>query len=1040
MKKNDLVNSHSKFLQKLCYIFILFLNTIGFVFAQDHLDISGKITDIQGEALPGVNVVVKGSTRGTLTDVEGYFELKKVPVTSNLLFTYIGYKSIERTLGSQTSFSITMEEDIAALETIVVVGYGQTQNTKEISTSITKVTPAQIEGLQMYDATQALQGVAPGVVVAQESGSPGAPLTVRVRGIGSSNNANPLYLVDGVQVPNTDFLNPSDIADVSVLKDAASSAIYGSRGGNGVVMIQTKSGKRNMQNPKISISGYYGVQTLGNKPDLMNRDEYIDFYNRSVDYYSVYDPGNVPARGKITSEEAALLPDTDWYDEVFEETPLSNLYLSLQDGKEDYSYALSAGIYQQDGMVGGKQNKSNFKRLSLRGSFEKDLFRGFNVTIGGSIVQTDRNFLNENTPQTGAATLNYINTLPPVFPAYAPNGEIFNPGRLNPVPDVNGVDLFALGAVTNPFVALQLTNQNAVTNIKATHLGASYEIAAFKFSTNFAYYGTRRFNKNFTPTYRYTEQGLANTISSLTEATTDFSRTQWNNTVSYDLPATDDTHALQVLLGTSVLQERMETGSKTGSNFYVNTFEEVNFALMQDPSQIIVHTPGITETGLLSFFGRVNYAYKEKYLLGATFRADASSRFSQSNRTGYFPSVSVGWNISEEDFMQQAGFLDLLKLRASWGINGNDNIAPYQYEPQITTDARYVDGSGGQTLGLAPFVLANPDVKWEEVAQINVGLDANLFNNRLGITVDYYVKKTTDMLAPVGTPDLVGQGTPFKNIADVENKGLEVLINHKNRVSEDFEYNIQVNLNHFTNKITSLGAEGTPVNSGFVAPAWAAPISKTDNGQAIAGFYGYEVAGLDGQGDFIFKDNNGDGEVTADDKTFIGNPFPDLIYGLSAGATYKNFDIDLRFFGNHGNDIYKAFIRHDAPFLNKPVAYLNSWTPTNTDTDIPRSALLGVGTSQQNEVSDFYVEDGSFLKLRTITLGYTLPKSISNAVKASKIRFYVTAQNLFVFTRYSGVDPEIGQAQSASFLDVGIDRGFYPQPRVFLGGFQIDLF
>jgi TonB-linked SusC/RagA family outer membrane protein len=1036
MQLNQIIRKVSnKLLLCCCFLWVLAMVASTQTALAQATKIQGVVLSKEGP-VPGATIMVEGTTRGVVSDSDGKYSIE-AKAGEVLVFSFIGFATQKVTVGAKTQINVTLGFDEKSLDEIVVVGYGQTQNNRTMSTAISKVTSKSIEALPVYRTEQALQGTAPGVIVLQESGSPGAPLTVRIRGVSSSSNASPLYLVDGMQVPNMDFLNSSDIANMSVLKDAASSAIYGARGGNGVVLVQTKTGSRGLKKPKISVSGYYGVQSLFNKPDLMDKDQFISFYNNSVDYYNEHGlSGSIPARGKFTAAEAAALPNTDWYDAVFEETPISNFFANIVDGGNDYSYSISAGLYKQDGMVGGNVGKSNFQRKSVRGSFEKDLFKGFNISINGTLAQTDRNYLRENTSETGFGIMNYLNSLPPIYPVFAANGEIFNPGRQSPVPNYNGIDLPVVGAVSNPMLGLQLTNQNAVNDVVSTGVAASYKIANFKVATNFSYYSFNLSDRSFIPTYDFPEQTFTNIAATLTESQTKFWRTQWENTVTYDLSSSKD-HKLQALAGMSIIRDESRVSSMQGVGFFVNSLAEANFSLMDDPSQIVVTPVNINETAWLSFFGRVNYSFKEKYLFSATLRSDASSKFGTNNRTGYFPSFSAGWNISEEPFLKGFKSLNLLKLRASWGVNGNDQIANYQYTSQITTSAQYIL-NGSQTVGIAPVTLANPDIRWERVAQTNFGLDMNLFNNRLGITFDYYVKKTTDMLAPTGTPILVGQTAPFKNVADVENQGIELLINHKNRVNKNFSYNVQVNFATSRNKVTALG-EGQPIASAFVQPSWQQPISRTDVGHPIASFYGYVTDGLDDTGNLKFKDLNGDGTVDDNDQTFIGNPYPDLVYGVTAGIEYKGFDFSFFMLGNQGQDIYKAYIRPDAVNVNKPASFANAWTSSNQNTNVARSNLFG-NNNGHDQISDYYIEDGSFLRLKTITLGYTLPKRISNYLKASKIRVYVTAQNLFMLTNYSGIDPEIGQSSAASFLDVGIDRGFYPQPRTILGGFQISLF
>ncbi len=1021
----------------LLLTFVIFAYLISY--AQE-VTVKGVVTSSEtGNPIPGVNVLIKGTTNGTITNVDGAYTLN-ANMGETLVFSFIGMIPQDIVISSET-INVKLSEEVSDIDEVIVVGYGQTQNKRTTSTALTKISANKIESLPISRPEQTLQGTAPGVIVQQQSGSPGAPVSVRIRGIGSANQSAPLYIVDGMQVPDLRFLNASDIADISILKDAASSAIYGARGGNGVVLVQTKTGKRKLGGPKVTVSGYHGVQSLLKKPEVMDRDQYIDYFNNAVDYHNTYlinagNNNNLPGgngfRGKITEAESASLPDTDWYDELFDSAPTSNLHFGLMDGGEDFSWSLSGGYFTQDGMAGGDTNDANFVRRSLRGSFEKDVVKGLNFFVNGSFAQADRNFLFENAADTQAPNIaNFASSLAPIFPTHQ-DGEIFNPGKVGSVV-VNDVTLFGVGAITNPLLILESVDQNELRNTLAINTGLKYEISDIKLTSSLDYYQYNQTNKLFSPTYNYPTQGFQNSINVFQETVDKFKRYQWTNTASYKMKNLD-AHSLEFLGGMSIQEDEYISEERIGTDFYVNTIDEVNFGLIKDPSRAIVRPTSIDETGWVSFFARANYSYKQKYIFSATFRADASSKFSEDNRTGYFPSFSAGWNLSEEPIFQGSDIFDLLKIRASWGKNGSDRIDNYQYALQTNSSTRYLYGGQTQAPGIAPSTMANPDIKWETVTQTNIGLDANLFKSKLGITFDYYIKKTTDMLASVGTPDAVGLFAPAKNVADVENKGIELLLTHKNRISPDFKYEISFNFNKFNNEVTKLG-EGQPFTSGAVAPSWPA-ISRTDVGEPIASFYGRVVEGLDDEGNLVFK-TDGDGNIV---REYIGNPYPDFIYGINGSMEFKGFDFGFFIYGNQGNDIYKAWVRPDGNYFNVPESYANAWTADNQNTSIARPTLFGFGGSGVNYVSDYYVEDGSFIKLKNITLGYTLPKKISNAIHASKIRFYVSAQNLFVITDYTGGDPEIGQATGDSYLDVGIDRGFYPQPKVFLGGFQIDLF
>lgn len=1005
--------------------------------------VTGKVTDENGDGLPGAAVQIQGTATGSVTDMDGDYSIEATS-DATLVVSFIGYVSQSFAVGSRSVIDVNLTPDAEQLEEVIVIGYGQTQNSRTVSTAITKVTAKDIERLPVSRPEQALQGTAPGIIVMQESGSPGSPLTLRIRGVSSANNAAPLYIVDGVQVPSLQYMNSADIDNINVLKDAASASIYGARGGNGVVLVTTKNGKRNTKTPKVSINGFYGVQSLATKPDLMNKDQFIEYYNNSVDWYTAHTDGStIPDLNgdgtrddKFSTADAAALPDTDWYDEVFNEASMYNLHGSVQGGGDDYSYAFSSGLFTQNGIVGGDQDKSNFTRKSVKFDFEKDLAKGLNVRASTTFSSVDNNSLNVNQAGTGVAIMNYVGAIPAIYPTHDENGELFNPGRQNPVPNVGSVNLPIVGAVTNPLWSMEITNINTKVDVNVLSFGASYERFGFKLNSTYSYIGLDVKNKSFTPVADYPVQTFTVTDATLTENYTDFRRSQWENTLSYDLTDQGD-HDLTLLLGTSVIEDVSTIGSASGTGLFVNNLNDAEFALMHVPTDINVTPNQITENGWLSFFGRVNYAFKEKYLFSATLRSDAASKFSPDNRRGFFPSVSAGWNVSEESFLQGSGFIDLLKVRASWGVNGNDQInSSYAYLNTLNTNSQYILG-GQQTLGIAPATLANESIKWEEVSQFNVGIDANLLNNRVGLTLDYYEKKTSDMLAPVGVPALAGPAS-FSNVAEVKNSGLEIILSHKNTLDNGLKYNVGFNLATINNEVTDLGL-GQPISSANIQPSWSEPIARTDEGQPIASFYGFKVESIDDEGNLVFADIDGVDGITDDDKTYIGNPYADFTYGVTVELEYKGFDISAFLFGSQGNDIYKAYLRPDAANTNKPAEFVNSWTDTNTNSGLARSTLFGQN-GNLGRVSDYYIEDGSFSRLKTLTLGYTLPSAFASKISASKIRFYVTIQNLFTNTDYSGADPEIGQSSGNQFLDVGIDRGFYPQPRTVMGGFQINLF
>ena len=991
------------------------------------VNVSGTVFDDSGETLIGVNILVKGTNSGTVTDFDGKYEVS-AERGATLVFSYTGFTTQEIVVGNSTVIDVTLLPDTEILGEVVVIGYGQTQNKRATTTAVATITGGQIDELRTARPETALQGSAPGVIVAQTSGSPGAPLTVRMRGVGSPNASTPLYLVDGIQVPNLEYLNTGDIASISLLKDAASAAIYGSRGGNGVVLVQTKQGKRNSDKTSISLSSYYGVQNLAYKPELMNRDQYIDYYNNAVANYEM----PTGFRGAFTDAERNALPDTDWYDAIFDENaPTSNIHLSFADGGEKFDYSVAGGIFNQDGLVAGEVGKSDYQRKNVRGTINADLAKNLQLSVSADYTNVTRNFLIENSGGTGTALMNYITAIPAIYPTHAENGELFNMGRQNPNPEFNGVPLNVLGAVTNPLWSIEITNRDAVQNVLLLSGALSYQpVENLNIRGSYSYYKLDALNRSFTPLLNYPEQTFTTTgFVSYSEAPNEVQNSQYNLTAEYTFDDMGGGHGLKVLGGFEVIQGYTNLGGNTANagSYLVNDFESVNFALASDISTAIV-TPGVeAEVGLLSYFGRINYDYKDKYLLSVSLRNDQSSNFGANNRSGIFPAVSAGWLLSEESFFNVKA-IDLFKVRASWGVNGSDAAAPYSYVATVTTNAQYAGNPGITQTGLA-----NPDLKWEELTQTNVGLDINMFNSALGLTVDYYVKNTADILLRANTPLSTGLNPSFVNVGTVKNAGFEVLLSYRNRVNEDFKWNAAIGMGYNQNEVTSLGENGQALEGGFTGQLYADPITLTALNQPISSFYGYVVEGIDANGNMLFRDldksGNDQTQPNSGDKAIIGNPLPDYTFGLTLGANYKGFDLNAYFYGVQGNDIFDATIRYDAIGSNRPVGYAdNSNAPQN---------LFSAGSAGEQLVSDFHVQDGSFIKLKNLSLGYTFSDNIADRIRADRIRLYVAGQNLLILTKYTGADPEIGENALNNYLDMGIDRGYYPQPRSIIFGFQL---
>ncbi len=985
------------------------------IFSQN---ITGNVAS-GSEPLPGVTVIIKGSINGTTTDFDGNYNIKGTDSSSILVFSYLGYKTKEVLVDRQSKINVVLEESSETLSEIVLIGYGQSQSKRTLSTALSEVSKKQIEDLPVAQAENILQGAAPGVVVQQNSGSPGSTSTIRIRGVASALSSDPLYIVDDFPVPNLQHLNPDDIKSLVVLKDAASTSVYGSRGSNGVILVTTKSGRKNSK-PVVSINGYAGFQTIGHKPELMNASEYVNYYNEAVAESGGNLNGN---RGAFSAAERGVLGDTDWYDAVSKRAFMSNQAVSLSGGGENFSYALSGGIFDQDGIF-SRAGKSNFNRKNISASFNADIRENLKVKVSASSSKMI------NYQQVGG--IGSINSLPSIYPTYAENGEIFNPGRQNPKPTYNSVPLNVMGAMSNPLWELNEFQGNESTNDVINYgVAADWQpITDLNLHVSYNFFKNDGLYRAFAPslgavfpTQDFFLQGF------YTESPSGFVRDQITATAGYTfskLAAKD--HNLDVLVGYEVIEEESTFGGNITNvdDFLTTNFDDANFGLASNPLKAVFTPNRITERALISYISRVKYNFKEKYLATASFRNDRSSTFGENFRSGFFPSFSLGWVLSEENFLNDSNWINLLKLRSSWGISGIDPSQGYAFLSSINSNVNYAGVPGLSLTGLA-----NPNLKWEELAQLNVGLDLTSFNNTFNISLDYYSKETTDVLLLANTPASSGLNPSLVNVGSVNNSGLEAVFSYK-KITNNFSWNASFNLAYNDNEVTSLGNNGQDLQGGFTGALFSDPITLTSIGQPIGSFYGYQVEGMDANGNLLFKDLDGSGNnkrtPDATDKTFIGTPLPDITAGLNLGASYSGFDFSAFFYGATGNDIFDATIAYTAIGSNRPVSYLQDGAPRNL-------AVAAPGDSNgENLVSDFHVKDASFVKLKNVVLGYSLSENIINKLKVDKIRLYISAQNLFTLTKYQGADPEIG----GSVLDMGIDRGFYPQSRSYLLGFQFN--
>lgn len=982
-----------------------------------------------GETAVGATIQVKGTTTGATTDLDGNYTINAADRTAVLVFSYTGFTTQEITVGNQTTIDVTLEESASTLNEVIVTGYG-TEKRSSISGSVSTIGAAEIAEKPLLRVEQALQGRTAGVQVAQVSGSPGSPLTVRVRGVGTINNSDPLYIVDGMPVDGLDFLNPSDIETINVLKDAASAAIYGSRGANGVVLITTKGGKRN-QDGRVSYDAYMGIQRPARLLDLLDAREYATLQNEAY-----------VAAGKTPLPEfanpAALGRGTDWQEAIFANAPIASHQLTFTGGNEKSAYTLSGNYFAQSGIVGG--DKARFERATIRLNGNHDLKKWF--TIGNNLGFTwlSRNALLQENSQFNSPIIRALN-IDPTTPVYKSDGTF-------------AYSNYTSTDIANPVNAIYQTHNNWRSNRLVGNIYGNLKLGKhLTFRSSASLDATFALARGFSPRYDLSSLPISeapaaekNLINSVGVSNHLWRNMQWENVLTYQ-KVFGEVHNVTLIAGTTALNRRYDGSGGSNTNLPSNDPDDAYIGNTIDPIASQTAWQSANESSLLSYFGRMNYEFADKYLFAATFRADGSSRFGRNNRFGYFPSFSGGWKISHEDFFD-VDAISFLKLRASWGQNGNENIGDYSYTTVVSTGQNYTFGPTSViTNGSVALSAANPDLKWETSTQTDVGLDLELFDGRIDMTTDFYIKKTTDMLYAAPIPLVAGTAPPVQNVADAENRGWELSLTYRNN-DRAFRYSIGGNIAVVRSKVTGLGRGGEPVLSGYIFTA-NANAARTDVGHPLASFYGYVTDGIfqtqseveahafqsegTAPGDIRFKDLDGNGVIDANDRTYIGNPTPLFGGGFNTDFGWKGFELNLFFQGTYGNDIYRNITRYDFPSSNRPSSALERWTGPGTSNSEPRISLSD--PNQNARVSDRFVEDGSYLRLKNAQFAYNFPKTWLKRMHFEKVKVYVAAQNMITFTRYSGFDPEIGTVNGS--LEIGIDHGFYPQARTVTGGVSL---
>lgn len=1039
--------------------------------------IQGTVVDDQDEPLAGASVQIKGERTGVATDYNGNFSLNVAP-GKTLVVSYVGFLTQE--VPAAQGMKVILKSNENALDEVVVVGYG-TMKKSVVTASIAKVTGEDMANKSPVRMDNALKGLAAGVNVSSSSGQPGEAPRVRVRGTGTINNSDPLYIVDGMPIGGgLDFVNPNDIESIEVLKDAASGAIYGARAANGVILVTTKKGKKGRVNVDYNFS--YGWQNAWKKRKVTSATDYAILMNEKAlnggqapvyaDPYNLTDSNGNPITGF----------GTDWQDLVFyDNAPVMNNDLSISGATDRVNYYLSLGYYTQDGIVGGNHGQSNYDRLTLRSNtiynvMDETANRSFlnklDLTVNLAYLRTHSTGVSTNsefgsilgsalylspilTPTlTGDAATAMINAFPQYDLFTDENGNPYTiPGYIGGYQEMN-----------NPLAMMKLNptrnwSHKFVPNF-TIELGIWDNIKyRFNYSADLSFWGNEGATlQNF---YLSGNNNASHTEASMYKAQS--STWQIENTLSWN-KTFNEKHNVGVVLGQSALKYKGNDLSGSRWNLvnpakpYLNyTTGNIEYATDAD-GRITGATVqygvggGIwTEHRMSSLFARATYDFDSRYMIAATIRRDGSSRFGTNNKYGTFPSVSAGWNIMNESFMEDTrSWLSNLKLRASWGKNGNDNIPDFGYTSLTAMGNNVLFGKDAvKWIGSKAQRLANPDLKWEESEQTDIGLDLGFFNYALTFSADYYLKKTNGMILEMPIPSYVGETRPLGNVGDMENSGVEFELGYKFRVA-DASFSIRGNATYLHNKLKNLGNTEGFINLDGVQ-GLNGTVTRGENGLPFPFFYGYKTAGVfqnmdevhaytnkDGgmimpgavPGDVRFVDVDGDGAITVDDRTMIGNGTPDWTYGLNIDANWRGFDLNIFFQGVAGADVFDATYRTDLYSGNFPNWMLGRWCGEGTSNKYPR---LAEGNTTNWVVSDLYVYDGSYCRLKNLTLGYTLPQNLTRKVSVQRLRFYVQFENLITWTKYHGFDPEI----SSNATSLGVDRGVYPQARTFTMGLNI---
>ena len=1014
-------------MRKIFYAFLLFL-PLG-AFGQQN--ISGKVTDANdGAGLPGVNVIEKGTSNGTVTDLDGNYQMLVASENPVLVFSYVGYQKEEVLVNGRAVVDVALTFDVRQLGEVVVIGYG-TATEKELTGSVGSITAEDIVRINPTRIENALQGQIAGVQISSQSGSPGGEQSIRIRGITTNGDNRPFIIVDGIRYgDDLATIDPNNIETINVLKDATA-GIYGVQAANGVIIITTKSGK-GLLKPQLSVNSYYGIQETARKIPLLNATEYALLTNEAF-----ANGGQTPPFGDISGFGTG----TDWQDEVFESAPIQNHSINYSGATEKSNYSYGGSYFSQEGIVGG--DKAKFERINANINSTREIYDRLDLTTNFNYIHTNRSALLENA--LGSVLFNAINM--------APNQTVF---------DENGEFTKAEGLgieVINPLAQIANTYDDTKVNRVSGVIGLKYEIIeglSVESSFNFNYSDV--INKRFNPEVDFGVDKVFNTeVSSVRERSQNFRSFNVDNIVHYQKEIIEG-HNFKFTLGNSIFKNLGESLEVTGLQVPNNSIDFADISQIDSFDIVDAARSFEFDNRQISYFGRVEYNYQSRYWFSALGRRDATSIFAPGKQVGYFYALSGGWTFTEESFFPSLGFLDYGKLRASYGVTGNDRVEPFGFITLLNGEAEAVFNGNTILSGEATGRIANPDLQWERNVQFDVGLDLDLFDGRIAVTADYYIKTTQDLLLEVPVSALTGVNAPgglqpFANSGEIRNRGFELQLGYNGNIGSDLDVNVNFNLATLDNEATSVN-NGVGFISGGSFGVGQLPPTRFQTGFPIGYFLGLKTdgifqnseevansaqAGSASPGDIRFVDLNNDNVINEEDRTLIGSPIPDYILGFSLSLSYKNFDISGLVDAQLGNEIVRDYERN-LPMTNRTQFFADRWIGPGTSNSFP---LVTTGANNNDQFSDFFVESGSYARIKNIQLGYSLPTKAIEKIGATRVRFYGSVNNLFTFTEYQGFDPNVAvrgreeEDAASDPLAAGIDQGFYPVSRAYIFGLNI---